>query len=272
MEWVCVGRCWQQGGGIFFSSAFQISHKGLSLSESNFPPGKGIQGYVFSRSPIPDGTIESVRRVEMILITSRHLANYHIDFNLLTREDNWLHGRWLEKRLPGRIWFSANNLGSHKGILLGSFYCAGNRLRRVTIHLSTCHLKCTQCMVVVITIRRSSMKAISSWQHVGQQGWVTQETWALPTKISVTTTCKRQNKRDSWLEKPHLEFIFTSHPIPHCPALRIYLWISAQRSVPLLSNSFSSSQRCLLSTWYMKSSVLGTREMIIFYIYTDLTS
>lgn len=44
-----------------------------------------------------------------------------------TREDNWLHGRGLEKRLSARIWFSANKLGSHKGILLGSFYCAGNR-------------------------------------------------------------------------------------------------------------------------------------------------
>ena len=66
-------------------------------------------------------------------------------------------------------------------------------------------------MVVIITIRQSSMKAISSWQHVGQWGWVTQETWALATKNPVTTTCKRQNKRDSWLEKPHVEIFFTSY-------------------------------------------------------------
>ena len=135
------------------------------------------------------------------------------------------------------------------------------------------HLKYTQYMVVVITIRQSSMKAVSSWQHVGQQGWVTQETWALTTKTPVTTTCKRQNQRDSWLEKPHVEFFFSHHILyliaRHCR----YICEFPLRDLSLffLSSSFNSSHGCLLRSWYMENIVLGTRE-IIFFICAVVTS
>ena len=177
------------------------------------------------------------------------------------------------KRAICRVWFSANNLGPCNSVRLGSFYCPGNRWRRVTTLFSTWHVTCTQYLVVVITIR-AAWKAISSWQHIQ----ATRPSHAGKLGNGHRNHChyhmQKYKGTADW--KHHmLSFgLFTSHPTPHCPAhCQTYLWISAWRFVFTLSllffslcvsNISSSFNRCLLGTCYMKSTVLGTREIEIY--------